>query len=357
MKIAVIGAGNGGLAMCAHMVMKGHDVSLYDKFPETLIGLQKAKGINLKGVAGEGFMPISIITSDISEAIRDRELIMVVTPAFAHRSIAEELCSELAPSQIVMLHPGRTGGAIEVKQVIKENRPKIDPIIAEAQTLLYASRRTGESEVIIYGIKKRVAFSVLPAKYNNLVGKKLKEVFPEFYPVSNVWVTSLLNIGAIFHPAPSVLNCARIEDTHGDFEYYHQGITPAVGKVLEKIDQERVNVAKALGVKTLTAVEWIKEAYGVEEKDIYTAIQANKVYSGITAPNSLEVRYISEDVPMGLVPISELGRIIGVATPTIDLIISLANILHDTDYRKVGRNINSIKIQSANAEELISMVV
>lgn len=357
MKIAVLGAGNGGLAMSAHMTMKGYDVSLYDKFPEVLKGLQKAKGVYLKGVAGDGFAPISIITSDISEAIKDCELIMVVTPAFAHRSVAQDLASSLESSQIVMLHPGRTGGAIEVKNVIKEKRPELNPIVAEAQTLLYASRKTSKAEVTIYGIKNRVAFSALPAKYNDLLKEKLQKIFPQFYPVSNVWETSLLNIGAVFHPTPSILNCARIEDTGGDFEYYHQGITPAVSKVLEKIDQERVNVAKAFGVKTLTTVEWIKEVYSAEGKDIYTAVQANKVYSGIGAPDNIKARYISEDVPMSLVPISELGKIAGVETRTIDLMISLANILHGTDYRKKGRNINNLGISSTDVEELKSMVV
>ncbi|MFA7573711.1 MAG: NAD/NADP octopine/nopaline dehydrogenase family protein [Lutispora sp.] len=356
MKIAVLGAGNGGMAMAAHMVIKGHNVSLYDKFANTLVGIQKERGIHFKGAVGEGFAPISIVSDDIEEVIKDRELIMVVTPAFAHISIAEALAPAVEQSQMIILHPGRTGGALEVRNVIKGKRSDLSPIVAEAQTLLYASRRTGESEVTIYGIKQRVAFSSLPAKFNAVLGEKLQSIFPQFYPVTNIWETSLMNIGAIFHPTPSILNCARIEDTKGDFEYYHQGITPTLGKVLERIDQERVNVAKAFGIKTLTTVEWLKDVYGAEGKDIYTAVHANKVYSGIKAPGDIKARYISEDVPMSLVPISELGRLAGVKTPTIDMIINLADIMHDKDYRKEGRNLDAMGINGMSTEDLKQIV-
>ncbi len=352
MKIAVLGAGNGGMAMAADMVMKGHDVSLYDKYPKALTGIQNEMGIHLKGAAGEGFASVHVVSTDIAEVIRDRELIMVVTPAFAHKSIAEALASVIEAPQMVILHPGRTGGALEVKKVIEERRPGLSPIVAEAQTLIYASRRTGQAEVTIYGIKKRLAFSALPAKYNTILSEKLKNIFPQFYPVENILETSLMNIGAVFHPAPAILNCARIEDTKGDFEYYHQGITPTIGKVLEKIDGERVEVAKAFGINTLTTVEWLMDVYGAEGENIYEAVQANKVYSGIKAPSDIKARYISEDVPMSLVPISELGRLAGVKTPAIDTMISLADIMHDQDYRKNGRDLDRMGIDRLSIEEL-----
>jgi len=65
--------------------------------------------------------------------------------------------------------------------------------------------------------------------------------------------TSLDNIGAIFHPAVTVLNAGRIESTNGDFDYYTEGITPSVAMILEKIDQERVCVAEGLGFRAMSA--------------------------------------------------------------------------------------------------------
>lgn len=356
MKIAVLGAGNGGVAMAAHMVLKGHAVSLYDKFPEVLAGIQKEGVIYLKGAGGEGKAVLETVSTNIDEVIKDAELVMVVTPAYAHLDIAQQMALFMHSYQVVVLHPGRTGGALEFRKAIQALRPNFEPIIAEAQTLIYASRRTGPAEATIYGIKKRVTFAALPGNYNPLVESKLRTVFPEFVAVPNVLETSLFNIGAIFHPTPCILNSGRIEATQGNFEYYHEGITPAIAKVLEKIDEERIMVAKGLGVFTKSTLEWLREVYEVEGNDIYSAIQSNKVYSGIKAPGSLDTRYISEDVPMSLVPISELGKMVGIPTPTIDHIIDLANILHNKDYRQDGRTLERMGIANLSIGELKNFV-
>lgn len=356
MKIAVLGAGNGGMAMAAHLVLKGNIVSLYDKYPQALQGIKKAGGISLQGAIGKSFTPLSTVSTDMREVITGVTLIMVVTPAFAHRDIAQTIAPILDDSQIIVLHPGRTGGALEFSYVIKANNPDLKPIIAEAQTLLYASRRTDEAEVTIYGIKKQVGFATLPAQANQYVQNKLQQIFTQFAPKANILETSLLNIGAIFHPTPAMLNAARIEGTKGDFEYYHEGITPGVGNVLEKIDQERMMIAEVLGVATKSAVEWLKDVYGAEGVDIYSSVQANSIYGGIKAPNSLDTRYISEDVPMSLVPIAELGKLAGVETPAINTMIDLANILHKTNYRREGRTLEKLGLRGMSIQQVLELV-
>lgn len=357
MRIAVLGAGNGGLAMAAHMIMKGHRVTVYDKYAEALAGVIADGGIRLHGALGEGFFSPSLVSATMEDVIDEAELIMVVTPAFAHGEIAAGLASFLTADQIVILHPGRTGGALECRRVIREIRPDLEPVIAEAQTLLYASRRTGPSDVTIYGIKKQVGFAALPARRNEAVAKKLQAIFAEFSLAATVLETSLLNIGAIFHPAPTLLNAARIESTAGNFEYYHEGISPAVGKVLERLDGERIEIAQALGVATRSAVQWLHDVYGAGGADIFSAVRANRIYGGIKAPPSLDTRYISEDVPMSLVPLSELGALASVRTPVMDMMIGLAGIMHKTDYRSKGRTLQRMGIADCAVEQLKERVL
>ena len=59
--------------------------------------------------------------------------------------------------------------------------------------------------------------------------------------------TGLNNMGAIFHPALTLLNSGWIEATHGDYQFYIDGVTPSVARVLEALDRERVTVAASLG--------------------------------------------------------------------------------------------------------------
>lgn len=356
--VAIIGAGNGGVSIGAFLSLKGCSVNLYDKFPKALEDIEKAGGVDLKGVSLTGFAKFNKVTGDLAEAIEDCGLIMVVTPAFAHRDLAEECAPYLNSGQHIILNPGRTAGAIEFYRTVKQVNPEADFVVAEAQTLIYACRRSGPAEATIFKVKKDVTLAALPATRTDEVLADINEYYPEFTKAENVLETSLLNIGSIFHPTPAILNIARIE-TKQDFEYYMGGISPCVSNVLESIDRERVEIAKALGVKTMSVKEWLEDAYEVkfqESDSIYDAVQKQSGYRGIAAPKNPNTRYITEDVPMSLVPLAELGHALGIPTPTMDTMIDLANVLHKTDYRKTGRNLGSLGIERVELDALKKFV-
>jgi len=100
--------------------------------------------------------------------------------------------------------------------------------------------------------------------------------------------------------------------------------------------------ASRLGVRAISAREWLKRAYDSVGSNLYEAIRNNEGYRGIAAPQTLRHRYILEDVPMSLVPISELGRTFGVQTELIDAVICLASTIHGTDYRHNARTVESM---------------
>ncbi|MFH2114700.1 MAG: NAD/NADP octopine/nopaline dehydrogenase family protein [Spirochaetota bacterium] len=356
MKIAVLGGGNGGMTMAAHVALMGHEVRIFDKYPQVLEGFAGKRQILLDGALGRDIAKLAIVSTALAEVVSDADMVMVVTPAFAHKDLAQKLAPLLKKDTIIVLHPGRTGGALEFSQIFHSLASGVCPPIVEAQTLLYACRRTGLEEVMVYGVKRRVDFAVLPASSTSMVAKKLCSLFSQFVPVANVLETSLLNVGAIFHPAPTILNSAWIEMTKGNFEHYRQGISPSVALVLEKIDEERIGIAGALGVHTITTVQWLQDVYGITEGNLYSAIQANKVYSGIKAASSLDTRYISEDVPMSLVPLAHLGKLAGVGTPTMDAIIKLACVIHKTDYRIEGRTLEKMGLDHCPVSELGNFV-
>ena len=116
-KFAVIGAGHGGTAMAGHLSLLGVDVSLYNRGIERIRAIQESGGLEI--VSGmesipHGFATLNIVTTNIEEAIKGREVLMVVVPANGHRFIAEQLAPFLVDNQMVVLNPGRTGGALEV---------------------------------------------------------------------------------------------------------------------------------------------------------------------------------------------------------------------------------------------------
>ncbi|NPV70441.1 MAG: NAD(P)-binding domain-containing protein [Firmicutes bacterium] len=345
MNVAILGAGHGGTAMAAHLMLNGHSVRLYDKYPDVLRPIREAGFIRVTGVIGEGEYRPDLVSDSLEDAVTGAEAVMVVTPAFAHGEIAENVAPHLEDDQVIVLHPGRTGGALEFRRIIREMGCARRVYVAEAGTLLYACRKMGPTEVRVMGVKQKVRLAALPSTDTAHVLGVIGRLFPQFAGARNVLETSLMNIGAVFHPAPTLLNMGRIEETLGDFLYYHQGITRGVARIVERVDGERVDVARALGVEVVPAREWLAEAYGVGGDTLYERIQNNAAYSGVKAPGNMNVRYITEDVPTGLVPLSSLGRVAGVKTPVMDALIDLASALHDRDYRATGRNETTLGIR------------
>lgn len=360
-KFAVLGAGHGGTAMAGHISLMGFDVSLYNRSEDRIRSVQAAGGIEIIADFSDsiphGFAALKIVTSDAGKAIKGRDILMVVVPATGHKFIAEQIAPHLVDGQIVVLNPGRTGGALEVHKVIVDSGNKADVIVAEAQTFIYASRSMNPAQTKIFRIKNSIPVAALPAHRTPEVVNALRSAFPQFVPGDNVMKTSLDNIGAIFHPAVTVLNAGRIESTNGDFDYYTEGITPAVAMILEKMDHERVQVAEALGFRAMTAREWLYIAYDAAGRTLHEAMRANRGYDGIKAPKTIFHRYINEDIPMSLVPISSLGKEVGVETPTIDAIILLGSILHSVDFMTEGRTAERLGLKGKTLKQIRQFIL
>jgi opine dehydrogenase len=354
-KFAIIGAGNGGQAFAGHLRLLGMSVSLYDVEKEKVQALQRTNRMRLFG-AVEGEKVIDLITHDIGEAIHGVDVIMIVIPTVYQSSIARAMAPFLVDNQVILLNPGATGGALEVRNTLRKAGVKAKVIVGETETLLYACRSIEPGVVQIYGVKDRVNVATLPAAQAPRVSKLLGVALPQFQPVESVLHTSLNNPNGIMHPTPTLLNAGRIE-SHLPFDYYSEGVTPSIAKVVEKADQERLAVAKALGITVPTIEEWYYACYRAEGSNLYDIIQHVDAYRGIKGPATLNTRYLFEDVATGLVPLSSLGRAVGVVTPTMDAVIELANTLLSRNFWKEGRSLENLGLAGLKPEEIRALVM
>lgn len=346
----VIGAGNGGLAMAGYLAMIGYKVNLYNRTVDKILPLKKDPTIYLSGEeTGAGVL--NKVTSNIREAIEDVDVIMVTVPAIGHNNIAKEMAPHLKDRQIIILNPGRTGGALEVYETLLRERRKNNIIVGEAQTFIYASRAMDYNKAHIYKSKKEVSLATIPATKNNYVLEKIKDAYPQFIPATDVLETSINNYGAIFHPAPTLLNSGHIE-RGTPFEYYIEGITPSIGNFLEKMDRERIALGRLLNIDTMSAIEWLYESYGAKGDTIFEAIQNNPAYKGLLAPEGLNIRYIYEDIPYSLVPMESMANSLGLRTPAITNIINIAELMTNNDFRKMGRTADKLGLKGLSIGEM-----
>ena len=217
MKIAVIGAGNGGCAIGAYLASCGVEVNLCDLFPQYLAGIRDNDGIDLTVDGKTSHQKMNLVTESVAEAIRDVKLIMVVTPSFTHKMIAQAAATSLSDGQVVVLNPGRTGGALEFCETVRAKGCTADITVAETQTLIYSCRKTGPASVGIFGVKKEVTLGAFPANRTADVLKLLNPYYPQFTPASSCLETSLSNIGALFHPTPVDSHFLRCIERLADF--------------------------------------------------------------------------------------------------------------------------------------------
>ncbi len=184
----------------------------------------------------------------------------------------------------------------------------------------------------------------------------ISDVYPSMEPAQSVLQTSLQNANPIIHPAVTLSNAARIEMTGGDFLFYEDGVSDSVGRLIEALDKERIAIGKELGITILPDPEMgMRQGYMLEN-NYGSGYRKAPGFLGIGAQPQLDHRYLNEDVGYGLVFMSKLGQQIGVATPGIDAVISVATIVMARDYRAEAlRTPESLGIAGRSAKELAAL--
>lgn len=354
MKVAVIGAGNGGQAIAGYLAMQNYEVALYDIVEEKINELKTLGGIRLEGRI-EGVGKLGCFTTDIAEAVQDAEIVMITTIANAHKAVAQSIAPYVVDGQVIILNPGRTCGALVFKQTLIEAGCKARFYLAEAQTLVYACRIVQNGTVNIIGVKDEVLLSALPARDTDYVLSRIKPLYPSFMKTTNVLRTSLENIGAMFHPCVLLFNAATIE--RNEMFWFYRDMTEQVAEFIEKFDAERLAVGKAYGIDLLSVKEWIKFAYKDTIGDtLCERMRNNPAYHDIKSPSTIFTRQLTEDIPTGVLPIMELGKAAGVATPLLESMVHICEALLNMDLHTNGRSLKNLGLEGKTKQEILDYI-
>jgi opine dehydrogenase len=355
MNIAVLGSGNGGCAVAFDCLQHGHRVNLFDfeAFPDQINAVEKAGGIYAEGEL-HGFAPIHYAGHEIAEALSEVEMIIAVGPAYSTKPFAEACRPYLRKGQVVLICPGSCAGSLEFTLGAGLALENSDVIVAETSTLPYAVRMVGPARINVFlKLKDGLFIAAVPASVTRKVLDSIADVYPALAPAKNILQTSLQNGNPVIHPAVSLLNAALIERTQGDFYFYEDGVTPAVGNLVKAIDQERIRIGRRLGIEVIPDPELGRRQGYMNDSNYDRGYAQAPGFRGIMAQKSLDHRYIHEDVGYGLVFLHKLGEQIGVETPTIAAIIQLASGIMGRDYMgEAPRTMETLGLSTYSVEEL-----
>jgi opine dehydrogenase len=364
--IAVLGGGNGGHAIAANLSLAGFKVNFFEllRFAESFEKVLRTKEIQIQGISIDGVAKLNLATTDIQQAIKDAEVIFVITPAFGHKAMAEVCAPFVQDGQIIVLMPG-SGGSLEFINIFKQKKVKREVTFAESCTLPYGARLKGPGHVSVLINAMILPTGVFPSKKTEEVIPKLKQFYSMIIPAKDVLEAAINNPNPIVHPVATLLSATRIEHSKGEFYLYAEGMTPAVARTYESLNQERLSICKTLGYKLYhwDNLEFKDYNLGETEEEcryriLNTSMDAafgkDGIYAGIKmkGPEHLKDRYVTEDVPYGMVLLSTLGDLLRVPTPTHDAVIQLASTINRTDYWKTGRGMKQLGLSKLDKKGL-----
>ena len=350
-RVAVLGAGHAGRGLASYLSIHGFDVSLYNRTFANVKRISRRGGIKVQGLF-EAFAHLSLVTDDIAKAVEDRDILIIIVPAQTHTFFAKSMIPHLEYRQTILLMPGRTGGALEFARTLRSQSYTDDILLGEAQTFSFVSRITGPDSVLISKVKNSTKVSAFPAFHNRRFMRSLRRLPITFNMADDVMETSLDNVGAMLHPTPTILCAGLLESKEGGYNHYHDAISKSVGRLIERMDAERISVSREFVSQSVSLLEWLRSTYDAEGTTLCECIRSIDAYDDVGSPSSLSHRYVLEDVPTGLVPISYLGRLAGVETPAIDAVINMACQLYDYNFWSSGRNLGSLGLEGLNPSEV-----
>ena len=356
-KIAILGAGNGGCAAAADLTLRGFEIRLFSRSEGTISALAKRGEIELIENGERKFAAPYFMSPHLPPVVQGADLLVVATPAVGHEYLARNLAKYLADGQRILLNPGHTGGSLHFAHLLRELGCKADLQLCETVTLTYICRMPEPGKVEVYRRTTSLRCAAFPGKYTSNLVKEIQGIFPNVIPAANVLETGFSNINAIMHPAGMLGNAGWIEKSGGDFLWYAEGITPAIGRWIDAVDAERLAIVRALGLEQMRFVDIFYKAgltseTGRDSGSAYHAIRESAPNATIKSPPSLDHRYIREDIGYGLVPMAEIGKLVGVETPVMDALIILASAALGADFRTEGLTREKMGLAGIKSETL-----
>ena len=276
-----------------------------------------------------------------------------------------ELCApHVEDGQIINLMPG-SGGSLEFAKIFKEQGVDKAVSLCECCTLPYGARLAGPGHVLIHTEAVTLPIGVFPSNRTDEVIPKLQEVYPTIAATANVLEAAINNPNPIVHPAATLLSVTRIEYSGGDFYLYREAMTPAVARVYEALEEERLALLDRLDLKLhhydnldargYNLGETVQECHDrILNTSMDAAFGAGSIEAGIRmkGPASMQDRYVTEDVPYGLVLLSTLGRLLNIPTPICDAIVNLCGAINGVDYWAQGRGVDQLGVGGMSVEEV-----
>ena len=330
MKVAILGMGGIGLGLAAVLARKRIDVSLWTAARGKGSPNIERNFCLIASGALEGEFRFSA-TSEIAEAISGATVVILAVPGNAHKQVIDLAVPCLESHQTLIISSQMSFSALYLSQRLQQQGLTC-LVIAWATTAITASR-TAPASVQISSIRGRLTMCALPSSRSGEALALCEDMLGKvFHKAPDLLAATLSNINPPAHMANALCNLTRME--YGEDWGAYRGMSAAVGRLIEALDVERLRLAAALGFTVHTVQDHLHTSFGLPYGSVaeMAAEQNRRRNGGPPGPKTLDHRFVTEDIPFGIVPVLEISKVAEVEMPLHNAGLMLMSALYGRDF-------------------------
>ncbi len=307
MTVGIAGAGAIAFGAAAFLDNAGHKPVLWSPSGAGTKRLAAGEPLTATGAIEGTFRP-GIAASAEDLAARS-DVLMIALPAYGHKQVMDALAPHIRGDQTVLISSHASFGALYLSRLLAA-RGIVVPIVAWGTTVT-TGRRPSEAEVAVNTVRSKVDIATVPASRGAEGLAMCRKLFGDrFVERDGLLAIALSNLNPQNHLGIALCNMTRME--HGEIWGQGLNVTPNVGRLLEALDRERLAIAEALGLSVRTIFEHFHLSFHVPVDSISNMNQQmHREGRGGVGPATADSRYVTEDVPYGLLATVKLGTLTG----------------------------------------------
>lgn len=355
-RASIIGDGPLSLSIAGQMAERGCLITYIDISNNENI-YEKLSADRLIQFSGdvEFSAPLMNVTKQFN-SVEDADIIAITVSSSHYDFVFEKILPYIRENQHIVFFPG-CFGAITFKNRLQKEKTLSGITISEAVSFPYVCDLLQDGKLFVHSMKRKLMLSVCPKAQQAEMLSMYNGFFDIFAPAKNFLETSMDNINMVLHPLPIMLNLGSVEQNQDSFRHYIDGFTKSVGRLIQRMDDERLAVGAAYDLQLNSTLDQLKSYYGNTDATIISEYVQNPdgPYTNVKG-FGLDSRYIIEDIPYLVVATVCLAGMLGVPTPTLKLCVDLANCIMDKDYYAIGNSLYKLGFDGMDKEEILEAV-
>nr|WP_202796804.1 NAD/NADP octopine/nopaline dehydrogenase family protein [Paracoccus sp. TRP] len=344
MRVGIVGAGNIAKAYLTYLTQAGHDARLWSPSGRSLAAFQGQDVLRVSG-ALQGEFPLRRARDAAELALA--QVIVLALPANGHRMAMDALLPHLTAQHTVIFSGHLSFACLYLARRLAERGLEI-PLIAWNTTAM-TCKAPDAPHIRIGALRPRVDMAVIPAGQAEAALATCRTLFGDRFRLkADLLEIALSNLNPQVHLAMVLCNLTRIERA----ETWHQNsmVTEGVGRLMAALDAERLAIAAGFGKALAPQLDPASGHASVE------ALYQSRVAAGTDplGPKSADTRYVTEDVPFGLVPTVALARIAGVPAPLHESAIALIDACYGCDFAAQNDILDDVELPKGHCQFVVS---